>query len=66
MSRKGLAWEQITIPESVKESKSGTDLGRQRKGGERVIETLGRVVCEGDNCMYVLFSGIGRMWHGEM
>ena len=64
MSRRGLAWEQISIPESVEESKSGTDLGRQRKGGERVIETLGRVVCERDNCMHVLFSGIGRRWRG--
>ena len=34
MSRKGLASEQIVIPEGVKVSKEGTDLGCQRKGRE--------------------------------
>ena len=59
MSQKGLASKQITVPESVKGCKEGTDLGCQRKGRERVIETLGGVVCKSDDCMNVLFSEIG-------
>ena len=35
--------------------KSGTDLSRQRKGGERVIETLRSVVRESDDSMHVVF-----------
>jgi hypothetical protein len=44
----------------------GTDLGRQRKGGERGIETLRGVVRESDNGMYVVFPEIGqKMRHGR-
>ena len=59
MTRKGLASKQIVIPEGVKVSKEGTDLGCQRKGRECVIETLWGVVGESDYCMNILFSEIG-------
>jgi len=41
--------------------KGGTDLGRQREGGERVIEALRGVVRESDNGMDVIFPTISQM-----
>jgi hypothetical protein len=46
--------------------KRGTNLGRQRKGGERGIETLRGVVRESDNGMHVVFPAISqKMRHGR-
>ena len=38
----------------------GTDLGRQGKGGERVVETLRGVVCESDDRTDVIFPAINQ------
>jgi hypothetical protein len=40
--------------------KRGTDLGRQWKEGERVIETLRGVVRESDNGMDVVFPVVSK------
>jgi hypothetical protein len=44
--------------EGERRVKRGTDLGRQRKGGERAIETLRCAVCESDDGMHIIFPAI--------
>ena len=38
----------------------GTDLGRQRKRGERAIETLWGVVRESDDGMHIVFPAVSQ------